>query len=314
MQPAGYRRISASIEPCRRPMNADPEPPRVPPEDRARLLVIGAALLFSTGGAAIKLSTLSAWQIAGFRSGIAAALLWLLVPAWRGRPTWRTLAVGCAYAATLILYVTANTLTTAANSIFLQTTAPLWVLLLAPLLLGEATRRSDLVVAGLLGAGLVLFFVAGDEPLRTAPDPLRGNAVAALSGVSWALTLIGLRALARSTPREGLDEMGSSVVLGNALAFAFCLPFAVPVGPVSALDWSLVGYLGTFQIGAAYLLMVRGVRGLRALEVSFLLVVEPVASTVWAWAIHSEWPSTVSLAGCLMVMMGLMTQAYARKQ
>jgi drug/metabolite transporter (DMT)-like permease len=284
------------------------------PEGRARLLVVGAALLFSTGGTVIKLSALSAWQLAGFRSGIAALLLWLLVPAWRGRPTWQALAVACAYATTLILYVTANTLTTAANSIFLQTTAPLWVLLLAPLLLGEASRRSDLVVAGLIGGGLILFFVGGDEPVRTAPDPLRGNVIATLSGISWALTLIGLRALARATPREGVDATGSAVVLGNALAFAFCLPFAVPVGPVSALDFGLVAYLGAFQIGAAYLLMVRGMRGLRALEVSFLLVVEPVASTLWAWAVHAELPSTLSLAGCLMVLMGLMTQQRAGNQ
>ena len=295
-------------------MTADGVPRPLPPEGGARLFVIGAALLFSTGGAVIKLSALSAWQIAGFRSGIAALLLWLLVPAWRGRPTGRTLAVASAYAATLVLFVTANTLTTAANSIFLQTTAPLWVLLLAPLLLGEATRRSDLVVAGLIGGGLVLFFAGGDAPRPTAPDPLRGNALAALSGISWALTLIGMRALARATPREGVDETGSSIVLGNVLAFAFCLPFSVPVGPVSALDWSLVGYLGAFQIGAAYLLMVRGVRGLRALEVSFLLVVEPVASTVWAWLVHAEWPSTLSFAGCLMVLAGLVAQGRAGKQ
>ncbi|MBW2279887.1 MAG: DMT family transporter [Deltaproteobacteria bacterium] len=295
-------------------MATERTPPPAPPESRARLLVIGAALLFSTGGTAIKLSALSAWQLAGFRSGIAAVLLWLLVPAWRGRPTWQALAVGCAYATTLILYVTANTLTTAANSIFLQTTAPLWVLLLAPLLLGEASRRSDLVVAGLIGGGLMLFFIGGDEPVRTAPDPLRGNIIATLSGISWALTLIGLRALARATPREGVDETGSAVVFGNTLAFAFCLPFAVPVGPVSTLDLGLVAYLGAFQIGAAYLLMVRGMRGLRALQVSFLLVVEPVASTVWAWAVHSELPSTLSLAGCLMVLMGLMTQERSMNQ
>ena len=301
-------------------MTADPGPPPVPSPrpgegpGRARLLVVGAALLFSTGGTVIKLSTLSAWQIAGFRSGIAAALLWLLVPAWRGRPTGRALAVACAYATTLILYVTANTLTTAANSIFLQTTAPLWVLLLAPLLLAEPNRRSDLLVVGLMGGGLILFFVGGDAPVRTAPDPLRGNVIATLSGISWALTLIGLRALARAAPRQGVDETGSAVVLGNALAFAFCLPFAVPVGPTSILDLGLVGYLGAFQIGAAYLLMVRGMRGLRALEVSFLLVVEPVASTVWAWLVHTEIPSTVSLAGCLMILIGLMTQERAENQ
>ena len=99
----------------------------------ARIYVALAALLFSTGGAAIKLSALSSWQIAGFRSGIAAVVLFALLPAWRGVFDPRALLVGTAFAATMILYVTANTLTTAANAIFLQTSAPLYVLLLGPL-------------------------------------------------------------------------------------------------------------------------------------------------------------------------------------
>ena len=97
----------------------------------AHIYVVLAALLFATGGAAIKLSLLSNWQIAGLRSGIAATVLVALVPAWRGFDI-RALLVGVVFAVTMILFVTANTLTTATNAIFLQTTAPLYVLLLGP--------------------------------------------------------------------------------------------------------------------------------------------------------------------------------------
>jgi drug/metabolite transporter (DMT)-like permease len=275
----------------------------------SRLHVLSAALLFSTGGAAIKLSALSGWQIAGFRSGIAAVVLWLLVPAWRQWWRPRALLVAAAYATTLILFVLANTLTTAANTIFLQTSAPLYLLLLGPLALGEPNRRSDLGVAALLAAGLAMFFVGSEEPLRTAPEPLRGNVLAALTGVTWALTLLGLRWLARTDDPRAPESTGAAVVGGNAMAFLVCLPLAVPVVESSTTDWLIVAYLGIFQIGMAYVFLVRGVRGIRALEVSLLLVLEPVLNAVWAWLIHAEQPGPWSLAGCALILIGVLIQA-----
>ena len=89
-----------------------------------RLEVLAAALLFSTGGAAVKLTQFTSWQVAGFRSGVAAVVLLLLLPETRrGWNRW-TLIAGCVYAATLILFVSATKLTTAANAIFLQAAAP----------------------------------------------------------------------------------------------------------------------------------------------------------------------------------------------
>lgn len=275
---------------------------------RSRLFVLAATLLFSTGGAAIKSVSFTSWQIAGFRSGIAAVALWLLMPAWRRCWEPRIALVGVAYAATLVLYVTANTLTTAANAIFLQTTAPLYILLLGPRLLGEPNTRRDVAAIGLLALGLVVLLFGGEAPQRTAPDPLRGNLVAAASGVSWALTLIGLRWLARGPSEPGRDPAGGAAVAGNALAFAVCLPFALPVSG-TGLDWAVVGYLGLFQIGLAYVAFMRGVRGLRALEVSVLVVIEPALSPVWAWLVLGEAPGPNSVVGCGLVLAGVVFQA-----
>ena len=104
-----------------------PGPPRaraaVSPATSARLRLACAALLFSTGGAGIKAAAFTGWQIASFRSGIAAAVLWLCIPGARRGWTRRTLLVGTAYACTLVLFVLANRLTTSANTIFLQSTA-----------------------------------------------------------------------------------------------------------------------------------------------------------------------------------------------
>jgi drug/metabolite transporter (DMT)-like permease len=281
----------------------------VPSADLSRLYILSAALLFSTGGAAIKLSALTAWQIAGFRSGIAAVVLWLLVPAWRQWWRPRALLVAAAYATTLILFVLANTLTTAANTIFLQTSAPLYLLLLGPILLGERNRPSDLAVGAILAAGLAMFFIGAEDPVRTAPDPLRGNVLAALSGVAWALTLLGLRWLGRVEDPQAVVFTGAAVLAGNAIAFFVCLPLALPVVESSATDWMVVAYLGIFQIGVAYLFLVRGVRGVRAIEVSLLLVLEPVLNAVWAWLIHAEQPGPWSLAGCTLILIGVLAQA-----
>src|SRR6187397_2374493 len=158
----------------------------------ARLQAIAAAVLFSTGGAGIKVESFTAAQVSGVRSGIAAValLLWL-----RGRVRWtpRALAAGVVYAATLSLFVGATKLTTAANAIFLQSTAPLYLLLLAPLVLHERVRRGDILYLTAIASGLILCFIGRTAPTATASNPVLGNWLGAASGLSWALTLVALR-------------------------------------------------------------------------------------------------------------------------
>jgi DME family drug/metabolite transporter len=265
---------------------------------RHRFEILGAALLFSTGGAAVKATELTGWQVAGFRSGVAALALLLLVPAARRGWTWHVLPVGAAYAATLVLFVSANKLTTAANAIFLQAAAPLYVLLLSPLLLREPIRRRDLAFMAVVVAGLVVFFVGAEEPATTAPDPRTGNVLGFLSGVCYALTLMGLRWMGR----RGEDGNAlPTVAAGNVIAFLACLPVALPLaaGPV---DWAVVGYLGVFQVAAAYILLTAGIRHLSALEASALLLLEPALSPLWAWLVHGERPGAWALAGGALIL------------
>ena len=155
---------------------------------RLRLLLV--AVLFSTGGAAIKATALTNWQVACFRSGLAAVVLLMLMPAWRRGWSWRTLLVGAAYAATMVLYVSGNKLTTAANTIFLQSTAPLYLMLLGPWLLRERLRAADLLLAGLLGSGMAMFFIGSEPAQATAPSPVIGNWLGVLAGLTWASTIL----------------------------------------------------------------------------------------------------------------------------
>lgn len=277
-----------------------------------RLELLAAAVLFSTGGAAIKATSFTAWQVACFRSGIAAAALLLFLPGGRRWREPKALAAGTAYALTLILFVTANKLTTAANTIFLQSTAPLYLLLLAPWLLREPVRRVELALAAVLAAGLVLFFVGYEPALATAPDPRRGNMLAAVAGLSWALTLLGLRWLGRQDGARGVTA-GSAVVAGNLLACLTTLPWAWPIAGARAADWMVVAYLGLFQIGLAYFLVTRALRRLAALEASLLLLVEPVLNAVWAWLVHGERPGSWSLAGCAIILAASCAFALVRR-
>ena len=191
----------------------------------ARLKMLAAALLFSTGGAAIKACGLGGWQIACFRSAIAAAALWIFLPTVRRRPSGRQVLVALAYAGTLILYVLANKLTTAANAIFLQSTAPLYLLLISPLLLRERIRARDLLFMTALACGLALFFAGSEAPQRTAPDPLLGNVQGACSAITWAFTVAGLRWIARREGPSGNTPAGAAVgaaFYGNVLVFVLC--------------------------------------------------------------------------------------------
>ncbi len=275
----------------------------------ARLYLLVAAVLFSTGGAAIKACGFGAWQVASFRSGIAGLTLLVLIPAARRLARPRVWLVGLAYAATLVLYVLANKLTTAANAIFLQSTAPLYVLLLSPWLLREPIRRRDILFMGFLATGMGLFFVGSEPATGIASDPPLGNLLAAATGFTWSLTLMGLRWLERTSDRErGLGAAASTA--GNIIACVVTLPLALPVYQATASDWGLVIALGVFQIGCAYALLTSGMRHVPALEASLLLLLEPVLSPVFAWLVHGERVAGWALAGGLIILGATLTKAW----
>jgi drug/metabolite transporter (DMT)-like permease len=271
---------------------------------RARLGIITAAAIFSTGGAAIKLTTLSGVQVACLRSGVAAVAVLLLAPESRRGWTWRTLVASVAYAACLTLFVLANKLTTSANTIFLQAAAPLYLLLLGPWLLKEKVKEADLGVLAAMAVGLLFVFLGTEPPVRTAPDPALGNILGLLSGVAWAFLVIGLRWLGRAEAEAGHEAPSSTtaVVLGNLIAAGVNLPFALPIRSVTTVDVVTVLFLGIVQIGIAYLLLSRALKRVGALEASLLLMVEPALNPLWSWLVHGEAPGPWSLAGGGMII------------
>ncbi|HZJ33549.1 MAG TPA: DMT family transporter [Vicinamibacterales bacterium] len=265
----------------------------------ARLQAVAAAVLFSTGGAGIKVEAFSAAQVSCVRSGIAAValLLWL-----RGRVRWTpgTLAAGLVYAATLSLFVGATKLTTAANAIFLQSTAPLYLLLLAPLVLRERVHLRDVLYLAAIATGLVFCFAGTPGATATASNPALGTWLGAASGLAWALTLVALRIIGRGDANS--TDAVAPVVAGNVLAVLVALPFALPFPRATAGEWLTLVYLGVFQIGLAYICLAGAIRHLPALEISLLLLLEPVLNPVWTWIIRGEEPGRWTMIGGAVIV------------
>ncbi len=266
--------------------------------------VIGAALLFSTGGAAIKTGAFSGMQVASLRSGVAALALILWI---RGgaRWSWRVLPIAIVYAATLVLFVTSTKLTTAASAIFLQSTAPLFIVALAPLLLRERFDRRDLLFVSAAAAGLAFCFLGQPAATATAPDPVLGNVLGAACSVTWAFTLLGLRWGEQRAPGTAL----AAVIAGNVFAFASGIPVLLPLPAASPAEWATLVYLGVFQIGLAYILLTSAVGHLPALQLSLLLLLEPVLNPIWTWLVHAETPGRWTLLGGAVVIAASAAQA-----
>ncbi len=255
----------------------------------SRLLILAAAVLWSTAGAAIKTSGLDGWQLSGGRSLVAGLFLLAAVREARRRPTLRVLLVSVAYAFTVVLFVVATKLTTAANAIFIQDAAPLFVLFLSPLLLRELPTRGELLAVPIYALGLGMFFL--DE---LSGGQLAGNLIAVGSGIAFAFSIVGLRLLR--------DEGPAALVYGNFLAALVALPVGLGGPAPTPLDLGLVLYLGIFQLGLAYLCFSRGLLHTPAVEASLLMLLEPVLNPIWTFLAAGERPGPWAIAGGAVVL------------
>ena len=254
------------------------------------LLVLGAAVLWSTGGLFIKATHLSAIEISFGRS-LLAAITVALFTRREGFGLNRVSGLAAIlYAVLLVLFVMATKLTTAANAIFLQYTAPVYLLVLEPLFYKERFRRRDLVTVVVCVIGMSLFFVG-----KLRPQDVAGNLLALASGICFALYFLLLRhSKARNVNRA------SSVIYGNLIVVLVCAPafFAATRRGISSADLGRVAYLGIVQIGFAYTLFTLAMaRGLRSLDAGIIGYIEPVLNPIWVFLFIGERPSSWAIVG-----------------
>jgi drug/metabolite transporter (DMT)-like permease len=254
-------------------------------------------LCWSTGGVLIKLVDWHAGGIWAVRSAIAAALLWAIRrPDLRGitRAEW---AAAFAVAATTGSFVVANKLTTAANAILIQYSAPVWVALLGTWFLGErATRLDWLTIFAVLG-GIALFFV---EQLTF--DHVAGNLVALVSGLAFATGALTLRKAALTTTIFGPVDPLRALFLGNVLGAVLGAPFVFSSPWPDATGWAALLGLGVVQQAMAYLCYAAAIRHATALEAMLIPVIEPILSPVWVAIVLGEWPGRWAVIGGTIVV------------
>ena len=259
------------------------------------LLVLGAAVLWSTGGLFIKATSLSAVELSFGRS-LLAAITVAIVTRREGLGLNRVTAItSVLYAALLLLFVLATKMTTAANAIFLQYTAPVYVLILEPLFYKEKFRLRDLITVALCVVGMSLFFVG-----KLRPQDVDGNLLALGSGVCFALYFLLLR---HSKARD--VNRASSAIYGNLIVVAIAAPafFTTARRGISAADIGSVAYLGIIQIGVAYALFTAAMaRGLRSLDASIVGYIEPVLNPIWVFLFIGERPSGWAMVGGAIII------------
>lgn len=270
------------------------------------VFVILAAVLWSTGGLFIKATTLSALEISFGRSLLAAVTVAYITRREGFRLNLITIVAAALYAALLLLFVIATKLTTAANAIFLQYTAPVYIMLFEPVLYKEKFRRRDLGVVAVCIVGMSLFFV---EELR--PEDVSGNLVALASGLCFAFFALLLR-----HPRTQEVNRASSVIYGN-LILVLITATAFFDGVGLHLAWrevAIITYLGVVQIGIAYAFFTLGIaRGVRSLDAGIVGYIEPVLNPVWVFLFIGERPSQWALAGGAIIIAAVLTHTIKSK-
>jgi drug/metabolite transporter (DMT)-like permease len=261
---------------------------------QALLFVLAAALLWSTGGLFIKWTSLAGLELSFCRSFFAAITV-AIVTRHEGFGINRvTACASVLYAVLLILFVMATKETTAANAIFLQYTAPVYLLILEPLIYKEKFRSRDLITVLVCVGGMALFFVG-----QLRPQDVTGNLFALASGLCFALYFLLLR-----HPKAREVNRASSVIYGNVLAVLITAPWGLAAVPNMNLHDTLsVIYLGVVQLGSAYALFtVAMARGVRSLDAGIICYIEPVLNPVWVFLVIGEQPSRWALLGGAIIV------------
>lgn len=254
------------------------------------LAVFLTALLWSSGGLFIKLITLTPMQISFFRCLIAAIVFAILFRQKILKLNPLALLNSIAYAAVLIFFVIATKTTTAANAIFLQSTAPIYVLIFEPLLTKTKWEKINVVTIAVCFIGMILFFM-GD----LTPGDIKGNLAALFAGVAFAAFFLGMK-------KNDKQYGEASIFYGNVIVAIVCIPFLFEMNSLTISDLWKLTFLGVFQIAFAYALFSYGIKRILAVEASIISMLEPVLNPIWVFIGYGEVPSLYAIIGGVIII------------
>ena len=260
--------------------------------------VLAAALLWSTGGIFIKLVTFDAMQISFFRGLFAAIVFVIIFKKEIFYANGFTFINAVLYSAILILFVLATKMTTAANAIFLQYTAPIYVLIFEPLINKTKYEKINIITITVCFFGMIMFFLS-----KLSPGFKEGNIIALLSGVAYAAFLLGMR-------KNKKEYQFSSIFYGNIIVSLICLPYIFNLTNINVPNILMVSYLGVFQIGIAYAVFSYGLRRVYAIEASLISMIEPVLNPVWVFLGYGEIPSITAIIGGIIIISAISIRTF----
>jgi drug/metabolite transporter (DMT)-like permease len=259
--------------------------------------LVATAVLWSTGGVLIKLVSWNPLAIAGVRSAISALLILGLIRKPKFRLSLYQIGGAVSFSATVILFVSATKLTTAANAILLQYTAPVYTALFARRFLNEHTSWFDWIIIAVVLGGIALFFL-DDLTL----GGYYGNVLALIAGVAHGWIALFLRKQKDVSTIE-------TFLLGNLITAAVGVPFMFS-GKLDISDWLGLAFLGIFQLGFSTVLYAYAIRRLRALDAMLIFMIEPVLNPIWVYLVIGESPGRWALAGGVVVIASVTARSF----
>ncbi|GAB6109335.1 DMT family transporter [Fusibacter bizertensis] len=259
----------------------------------AIVCVVIASLLWSSGGLLIKMVSWHPIAISGMRSGISSlVMLAFYVAVYKKlpqKPNKYVLIAAVNYMVLVMLFVSANKLTTSANAILLQFTAPAWAMLIGALFFKAHFSKNDVLTVVVVFLGMTLFFI-GD----IKSGSLVGNALAVMSGISMALMIISLKYIKGRKPIE-------IIIWGNMLSFIVAIPFYSGIA-LTSVNITGVILLGVFQLGLSYIFFTKGIENVSVLEGILIPVLEPLLNPFWVFLGTGEKPSVFAFIGGAIVL------------
>ena len=257
------------------------------------LYLLITAILWSTGGLLIQSIDAHPFAIAGGRSIIAGLLLWAFLKKPHFTFSKAQVSGALLYALTVILFVLANKLTSAANAILLQYTGPIWVALFSGIFLKEKVTKIDWLTILVVIAGMCLFFM--DD---LSSDGMLGNVIAILAGMAFAGLAISLRMQKDGSPLE-------SLLLGNIVTGIFGFAWLYQSLPMN--QESVIGLLllGIVQLGIPYILYAKAIQHVTALESILIPVLEPLLNPLWVFLASGIIPGTGAFIGGAIVLVAI---------
>ena len=263
-------------------------------KQKGPLLVFLAAVFYSIGGLCIKVIPWGGMAINGGRTAIALVVIGGYLLAIRHRPRlnrWVMLGALCV-CSTNILFSVANKMTTAANAIVLQFTAPIFVMLLSALFFRRRPARLDLAACAVVLGGIVLCFADS-----LSGGGLAGDVLALLSGLTYAGVF-----LMNDMPDS---DAISSVFWGDVISAVVGLPFVALETDFSLVPMVSLLVLGIFQVAVAYILLTVGLKTTPAVTASLVSGIEPVLNPILVAVFYREHMGALSLAGAAVVILGV---------